>query len=158
VLGAKMKKGECTMKKRIVFVLLVCVGCMPLFGQHVLNSITINGKVYYYKPSTTSSSPQPKASGSRFIAYGRWYGVEAAKALAAIEDWAYEQSEYADSEPENNEMWIEHIMSVEAKRESWDLLGMGVKRGNNRIVVKYWMIRQTDGQGYPSLDRTFYFK
>jgi hypothetical protein len=70
-------------------------------------------------------------SGTRFINLGRWYGVEAAKAWAALEDWAMEQCEHADPERESNETWMEYIMSVEAKREPWDLLGMGVKKGYN---------------------------
>lgn len=148
--------------KKLYFVVLFSVGlCLNLFGQHILGSITSNGKVYYYKPSSTPSSPQPRVSGSGFIANGRWYGVEAAKAWATLEDWAYEQCEYAGRIPESNEMWIEHIMSVEAKREPWESL---VKRGNNKIVIKYWMVRQKDSPGYPggagysSSTVTFLFK
>ncbi|MDR1326257.1 MAG: hypothetical protein LBK00_09510 [Treponema sp.] len=147
------------MNKQYFLILLVFGFCLNAFGQNATNSsININGKVYYYKPSTTSSSPQPRVSGSRFINHGRWYGVEAAKAWAALEDWAMEQCEHDDPEPESNETWMEYIMSVEAKREPWDLLGLGVKKGNNRIVIQYWMVRRADGQGYRSTARTIYFK
>ncbi|GAB6391149.1 MAG: hypothetical protein MdMp014T_0522 [Treponematales bacterium] len=55
------------------------------------NTITINGNVYYFKPSTTPSSPQPKQSAD-FISTGDWYGADAAKAWASVVDWVLDHA------------------------------------------------------------------
>jgi hypothetical protein len=78
--------------KNAYFIILLVVALVPVFGQSgnttVNNTITINGNVYYFKPSTSPSSPLPKVSNSsNWIGDGEWWGADAAKAWASIVDW-----------------------------------------------------------------------
>jgi hypothetical protein len=78
------------MKKAIIVFLFVIGLATAVFGQNTSvtnnNSITIQGNVYYFRPSTTPSSPPPTQS-SDFLGSGHWYGEDAAKAWASIADW-----------------------------------------------------------------------
>jgi hypothetical protein len=150
---------EHNMKKNtgLFLLALVSIGlCAEGFAQTVTNnnSITINGDVYYFKPSTTPSSPQPRVGSSNFISYGRWYGADAAKAWASIADWAIEHCDRADW-PVTNYGWGNnprfYISSVEARAS-------GDNRTSHEIVIYYWVVRNgkrmDDGERYV---RTFYF-
>ncbi|MDR2433267.1 MAG: hypothetical protein LBD47_01695, partial [Treponema sp.] len=82
------------MKKNVLLIVgIVCMTAL-VYGQNTSvtnnNTITIQGNVYYFKPATTPSSPQPKVGASNFIGTGSWYGADAAKAWASIADWAIE--------------------------------------------------------------------
>ncbi|MDR2479597.1 MAG: hypothetical protein LBD48_09835 [Treponema sp.] len=78
--------------KKVYFVMLLALVLVPVFGQSgtttVNNTITINGNVYYFKPSTSPSSPLPRVSNSsNWIGDGEWWGQDAARAWASIVDW-----------------------------------------------------------------------
>jgi hypothetical protein len=78
--------------KKTYFVVLLTLALAPVFGQSgtttVNNTITINGNVYYFRPSTSPSSPLPKVTyNSSWIGDGEWWGADAAKAWASIVDW-----------------------------------------------------------------------
>jgi hypothetical protein len=78
--------------KKAYFVVLLTLTLVPVFGQSgtttVNNTITINGNVYYFRPSTSPSSPLPKVTySSSWIGDGEWWGADAAKAWASIVDW-----------------------------------------------------------------------
>lgn len=110
------------------------------FGQSTSvtnnNTITIQGNVYYFKPATTPSSPQPKVGSSDFIGTGSWYGEDAAKAWASIADWAIEHCLAASSpvKPQNGE--IVYISSVHA----W--------RGNTNDAKKFSMYESYSASAY----------
>jgi hypothetical protein len=150
---------EHNMKKNtglfLLAVLSIGVG-IEGFAQTVTNnnSITINGDVYYFRPSTTPSSPQPKVGSSNFISYGRWYGADAAKAWASIAGWAIEHCERATDAvtPDNSYYRWVYISSVVA-RESGSIYY------RHEIVIYYWVVaagekRMEDGR---RVTRTFYF-
>ena len=81
--------------KKVWLIILLTIVFMPIFGQDrqsgtttINNSITINGNVYYFKPSTSPSSPLPEVTySSNWIGDGEWWGADAAKAWASIVDW-----------------------------------------------------------------------
>jgi len=76
--------------KRTIFLALGLICSALLYGQNTSvtnnNTITIQGNVYYFRPSTTPSSPPPTQS-SDFLGSGHWYGEDAARAWASIADW-----------------------------------------------------------------------
>jgi len=78
------------MKKGFTVFLFFMSLTVTAFGQSTSvtnnNSITIQGNVYYFQPSTTPSSPPPTQSYD-FLGSGHWYGESAAKAWASIADW-----------------------------------------------------------------------
>lgn len=82
------------MKKIISFLGLICLVSL-LYGQSTSvtnnNTIIIQGNVYYFQPSNTSSSPFPQVGKSDFISEGSWYGENAARAWASIADWVVER-------------------------------------------------------------------
>jgi len=139
--------------KKFVFVLCFCGFHFALWGEDTKvtnnNTIIIQGNVYYFKPATTPSSPQPKVKASDFIGTGSWYGEDAAKAWASVADWAIEHCLAADSpvKPRNGE--IVYISSVHAFRGSAPdakkfsassfALRYGVY-GDDGIVINYWVV------------------
>jgi hypothetical protein len=143
------------MKKAVT--LFVCVfGFAAVLGaQNVTNNntITINGNVYYFRPATTPSSPQPRVGASNFISYGRWYGADAARAWASIADWAIEHCETAGSAVTAERGERVYISSVEAKEHHnrWE-------NYNHKITIYYWVVK--DGQRMEDgrrKTRDFYF-
>jgi hypothetical protein len=141
------------MKKN--FLLMFGIVCMTalVYGQNTSvtnnNTIVIQGNVYYFKPATTPSSPQPKVGASNFIGTGSWYGADAAKAWASIADWAIEHCLSSDGpvKPSNGE--IVYISSVHAFRADTP---EAKKYGKNSyfggyaldhydgIVIYYWVV------------------
>jgi hypothetical protein len=143
------------MKKAVT--LFVCVfGFAAVLGaQNVTNNntITINGNVYYFRPATTPSSPQPRVGASDFISYGRWYGADAARAWASIADWAIEHCETAGSTFTAGRRDRVYISSVEAREV------VGNRSYKHQITIYYWVVKD----GRPMEDgsretRSFYFK
>jgi hypothetical protein len=136
-------------KSKILFLFfLLSIGvCMSGFGQNTSitnnNTITIQGNVYYFRPSTTPSSSQPKVGASNFISYGRWYGADAAKAWASIADWAIEHCERADPPVKGSTGERVYISSVEAIA-----ITAGIDQYDfdyhdhytHRITVYYWIV------------------
>ncbi|GAB6390632.1 MAG: hypothetical protein MdMp014T_0005 [Treponematales bacterium] len=112
------------------------------------NTIIIQGNVYYFKPATTPSSPQPKVKASDFIGTGSWYGEDAAKAWASVADWAIEHCLDADApvKPRNGE--IVYISSVHAYRASTkeaqkhdNFVYFGATTGaTGGIAIYYWVV------------------
>ncbi|GAB6390841.1 MAG: hypothetical protein MdMp014T_0214 [Treponematales bacterium] len=103
--------------------------------------------MYYFKPATTPSSPQPKVGTSNFIGTGSWYGEDAAKAWASIADWAAEHCLDASSpvKPSNGE--IVYISSVHAFREGtpeakkyavYD--GVSSFGSADGVAIYYWVV------------------
>jgi len=80
--------------KKIFFLAFGLICSTLLYGQNTTvtnnNTITIQGNVYYFRPSTTPSSPPPTQS-SDFLGSGHWYGEDAARAWASIADWVFDR-------------------------------------------------------------------
>jgi hypothetical protein len=145
------------MKKAVTLFICVFGFAAVLGAQNVTNNntITINGNVYYFKPATTPSSPQPRVGASNFISYGRWYGADAARAWASIADWAIEHCEYETMAIRGLSGQRVYISSVEAKANT-SRYGYGYK---HEIRIYYWVVADDrpmeDGHRET---RGFYFK
>jgi hypothetical protein len=145
------------MKRTLFIIAGMLVTLLAVYGQNTSvtnnNSITINGDVYYFRPATTPSSPQPRVGSSAFISYGRWYGADAARAWASIADWAIEHCEWSTRAIRGDIRATVYISSVEAGEAKY------VSRVNHQIVIYYWCVptggRMEDGSRET---RTFYFK
>jgi hypothetical protein len=141
------------MKKNVLLISGIICTAAFVYGQSTSvtnnNTVVIHGNVYYFKPSTTPSSPQPKVGSSNFISYGRWYGADAAKAWASIADWAIEHCEYAYPAVKGDDRTTVYISSVEA-RKSYTY--------NHEICIYYWVVRKGDRMedGHRAT-RSFYF-
>jgi hypothetical protein len=138
------REGAIMNKRHLLFLCCFCF-CLNIFGQNVTNnnSITINGNVYYFRPSTTPSSPQPRADSNNFISYGRWYGADAAKAWASIADWVYDHCEgviHNGMDTIGNTANV-YISSVEAAPR---FLPEGSNSRSiafpNHIIINYWIV------------------
>jgi hypothetical protein len=115
------------------------------------NSITINGNVYYFKPSTVPSSPQPTISRG-WIGDAEWYGEDAAKAWASISDWAIEHCIRVDAPVKPNNGQKIYITSVRAGRYNY------VGHGSHHITIYYWVVGNNQQMEDGSVrTRTFHF-
>jgi len=136
------------MKRIIVFTFLLMFLIINVFGQTNVtnnNTITINGNVYYFKPSTSPSSPLPEVTySSNWIGDGEWWGSDAAKAWASIVDWVvlhcYRKENLYHYDKYRTNVYINRIT---AKRN-----------GNSRkaeIKIYYWMVDrgQKMEEGHP---------
>jgi hypothetical protein len=150
-----MKEKENNMKKNTVLFLLALLSiglCTEGFAQTITNNntITIQGNVYYFKPATTPSSPQPRVGASDFIGTGSWYGADAAKAWASIADWVVEHCLEAGRpvKPSNGEMvYISSVHAFRANTPDARKYSSGVNEAANRvvgdsdgIVIYYWVV------------------
>ena len=85
------------MKVKTFFIIILIGLTYSLLGQNSTdNSITIDGNILYFRPSTTASSPLPTIEDADFIEEGSWYGEDAARAWALLLDWAIENSTRVD--------------------------------------------------------------
>jgi hypothetical protein len=147
--------------KKVCFVMLIIVAIVPIFGQSgtttVNNTITIQGNVYYFKPATTPSSPQPKVGASDFIGTGSWYGADAAKAWASIADWAVEHCLAAGRSVKPNNGEMVYISSVHAfrantpdakkySREARDACDSAYGDSDG-IAIYYWVVARGEQMG-----------
>jgi hypothetical protein len=113
---------------------------MSGFGQSTNtannNTITINGNIYYFKPSTSPSSPLPNVGySSGWIGDGEWWGEDAAKAWASIFDWVMLHCySKVDLYSYNKNQTIVYINRLSAKRT----------RTTNRAEIKiyYWLVNK----------------
>jgi hypothetical protein len=139
------------MKKFLLVPMLVLLG-FTVHGQTNItnNSITIQGNVYYFKPATTPSSPQPRVGSSDFIGTGSWYGEDAARAWASISDWAIEHCLAAGPpvRPSNGEMvYISSVHSFRAGTPEAEKYSREVRSAydwetgdSNSIAIYYWVV------------------
>ncbi|MDR2659735.1 MAG: hypothetical protein LBC27_07090 [Spirochaetaceae bacterium] len=137
--------------KKAYFVILLTLTLAPIFGQTAAsdNTITIDGNVYYFRPSKTPSSPLPKIGDANFINYGMWYGEEAAKAWSIVSDWA---SKHCDDSTNPIIPW---------RGQNIYISSMEAKAGNfyrHEIIINYWIVNpgQKMEEGY-GVVRNFYF-
>jgi hypothetical protein len=130
------------MKKFVVFTIVMSVLVGSIFAQNnsVTNNttITINGNVYYFKPSTSQSSPLPQVnSSSNWIGDGEWWGRDAARAWASIVDWTVMHCTYKNNNGTDPDILASigynvYINRITAKRN-----------GNTReaeITIYYWIV------------------
>jgi hypothetical protein len=157
------KKGE--MMKKIIFLVLGLICVVLLYGQSWIddeirprttvtnnNTITINGNVYYFRPSTTPSSPPPTQS-SDFLGSGHWYGEDAARAWASIADWVFDYCLIASPAVTgggNERIYISAVHVV--RREDRDFenfathsywigsTDVNFSRSNKQVRIDYWVV------------------
>lgn len=140
------------MKKAICLVLCIAGFNLTAFAQNTpltnINTITIQGNLYYFKPSSTPSSPLPNIGTSSSISTGSWYGENAAKAWATISDWVIEHCLAADEpvSPQNGE--IVYITSVHVYRGNTpasNKYALGSTRwfgaaSRDGVTIYYWIV------------------
>ncbi len=140
------------MKKTISMAVLCTCVVLTIFAQNTSitnnNTITIQGNLYYFRPSTTPSSPLPNIGTSSTIDTGSWYGENAAKAWAAISDWVIEHCLAADDPiiPRNGE--IVYITSVHVYRGNTpesNKYSLGSTRwigaaSRDGVTIYYWVV------------------
>jgi hypothetical protein len=137
----------CFMKKVIIFTILVSVYISGVLAQNnVTNNttITIQGNVYYFRPSTTPSSPPPTQS-SDFLGSGHWYGEDAAKAWASIADWVVDHCLEATPAVRGNNNEHVYISAVHVIRESdrdWSDYRY-YYYGKKQVRIDYWVVRNS---------------
>jgi hypothetical protein len=121
------------MKKLSAFCLVMICSGFSVFAQDnsvtTNNTITINGNVYYFRPSTTPSSPLPNTPTTNFIGEGHWYGADAAKAWASISDWAIEHCLSSDStvKPSNGQIVYIHQVHAVPRLNARGLININIK-------------------------------
>jgi hypothetical protein len=125
------------MNKLFLFTLCLIGLSITAFGQSNVtnnNTITIQGNVYYFKPSTSPSSPLPDAKySSGWIGDGEWWGEDAAKAWASIVDWVVLHCyKKADLDYYNKNQTNVYINRLSAKRTG--------NTSRAEIRIYYWMV------------------
>jgi hypothetical protein len=139
------------MKKKLLFVLFTIGLIANMYGQTNVtnnNTITIQGNVYYFRPSTTPSSPPPTQS-SDFLGSGHWYGEDAAKAWASIADWVVDHCLDATSAITGNSSERVYISAVHVFRRGdrdFDNYKGGPGTPNmgyydRQVRIDYWIVR-----------------
>jgi len=141
--------------KRIIFLAFGLICSALLYGQNTTvtnnNTITIQGNVYYFRPSTTPSSPPPTQS-SDFLGSGHWYGEDAARAWASIADWVIDHCLEATSAIVGNTSERVYISAVHVVRETdrdFRTYWRGLYSGRSidwpdlkkQVRVDYWVVR-----------------
>jgi hypothetical protein len=139
------------MKNIFAFIFCMLFLAIAAFGQSTSvtnnNTITIQGNVYYFRPSTTPSSPPPTQS-SDFLGSGSWYGEDAARAWASIADWVVDHCLNASSAIIGSSSERVYISAIHVRREG-DRDFDDISRGSNysswgnkkRVRIDYWVVR-----------------
>ena len=137
------------MKKIAVLIITMIFFGINAFGQTSVtnnNTITIQGNVYYFQPSTTPSSPPPTQS-SDFLGSGSWYGEHAARAWASIADWVIDRCLQASSAiiGSNNERVFISAVHVFRRGDTEFSALAGISKGINwydkQVRIDYWVVK-----------------
>jgi len=121
------------------------------FSQNQNNSIIIQGVTYYFRPSTTQSSPQPEQSGDFYVS-GKWYGENAARAWASLADWAVERclgATRAITGTRNEIVYISAVYIYKKGDSDYDTLRESIYTNtacvyDKQIRIDYWVVRNGD--------------
>jgi hypothetical protein len=134
--------------KRMIIVLFGITGLViTAFGQNTNitnnNSITIQGNVYYFRPSTTPSSPPPTQS-SDFLGSGHWYGEDAARAWASIVDWVIDhclRATYAVTGNNNERVYISAVHVIRSTDKDYQDYQYYDFYLAKQVRIDYWVVR-----------------
>ena len=138
------------MKRRLILFSILLCPVFVIFGQSTSvthnNTITIQGNVYYFQPSTTPSSPPPTQS-SDFLGSGSWYGEHAARAWASIADWVIDR--HADSTvaiigDRNQIVYISAVHVIRSTDSNFNnlyLYWINSREYRRQVRVDYWVVR-----------------
>jgi len=146
-------------KFTIFLALILFIGLNANAQSDSNNTITIQGNTYYFRPSTTQSSPPPEQSADFFIS-GKWYGEDAVRVWASLVDWTIERclSETVAITGTRNE--IVYITAVYIYKKGDEDFGTlrGSSSYDKQIRIDYWLVRNStqmaDGR---RASRWFYF-
>jgi hypothetical protein len=141
------------MEKTIIVLLCVIGLSSTAFGQNTSitnnNTITIQGNVYYFQPSTTPSSPPPTQT-TGFLGSGSWYGEHAARAWASIADWVIDRHVKSTSAVigKNNErVYISAVHVIRDSDSDFARLKYpyggyaGLSDSRRQVRIDYWVVR-----------------
>ena len=134
--------------KNYLIILVIFFGfIITAYGQSTSvtnnNTITIQGNVYYFQPSTTPSSPPPSQS-SDFLGSGSWHGENAARAWASIANWVIDHCLRATQAiiPRNNErVYISAIYVLRENDSNWRVhYDQSPYTNKKQIRIDYWIV------------------
>jgi hypothetical protein len=135
-------------KYSIILLLIIFIG-LNANAQSDSNTIIIQGVTYYFRPSTTPSSPQPERSGD-FFKSGKWYGKEAATAWASVADWVIERCLIATGaiyQTKDDILYISAVYIYKTGDSDYNKLTQfpGVRsRYDKEIRIDYWIVEKGD--------------
>ena len=140
------------MKKLIISFLLISIIIAFAQGQTTDNFIDINGITYYYRPSTTPSSPIPNLKVINTIPTGNWYGENAVKAWVALTDLVIEHCTESDDPvlPRQEErIYITSVHSYKGNTSESRRYAIGATMNwgapsRDGITIYYWVA--TEGE------------
>jgi len=134
-------------KKLLFFFTLVLFSILSVFAQNNItnnNTITIHGNVYYFRPSTTPSSPPPTQS-SDFLGSGSWYGEDAAKAWASIADWVVDHcldATHAITGSNSERVYISAVHVFRKGDKDFDSLkNYSYSYRSKQVRIDYWVVK-----------------
>jgi hypothetical protein len=137
-------------KNSILLLFIILIG-INANAQNESNTIIIQGVTYYFRPSTTPSSPQPEQSGD-FFNSGKWYGENAARVWASLADLAIERCLGATRAITGNRNEIVYISAVYIYKKGdsdYDTLRENIYTNSacvydRQIRIDYWVVRDGD--------------
>jgi len=137
-------------KYSIILLLIIFTG-LSANAKSENNKIIIQGVSYYFRPSTTPSSPQPEQCGD-FFNSGKWYGENAARVWASLSDLAIERCLDATSAIIGNRNEIVYISAVYIYKNGdsdYDTLRENFYTNlacvyDRQIRIDYWVVRNGD--------------
>ena len=137
--------------KKICLFSLVFIITVIVYGQNTVtnnNTITINGNVYYFRPSTTPSSPPPRQI-SDFLGSGSWYGADAARAWASIADWVVDHclSTTAAIRADNfSRVYISAVHVIRSGDSNFNNLAAprNISYSLRQVRIDYWRVRNNE--------------
>lgn len=123
------------LKLLVGIILIAVVGVVSGQSTSVTNnnSITINGDVYYFKPSTTPNPPQPRV-GAGFLTPASWTGEDAARAWAQIVNWTIEKTVSTSGT---------YLRTTNSATVYINRLAVGAPNSHNEqyITLYFWVVR-----------------
>ena len=149
--------------KYLILLLVIILTGLNAYAQSENNTIIIQGVTYYFRPSTTQSSPQPEQVGD-FFNSGKWYGEDAARVWASLADWAIERCLGATRAITGNRNEIVYISAVYIYKKGdsdYDTLRENIYSNSaciydKQIRIDYWVVRNGDQMSNGSREKRWF--
>jgi len=146
-----------------IFLILIIIISLSANAQSENNKIVIQGVTYYFRPSSTMSSPQPEQSGD-FFKSGKWYGENAARVWASLADLAIERCLGATRAIIGNKNEIVYISAVYIYKKGdsdYDTLRESIYTNtacvyDKQIRIDYWVVRNGDQMSNGSREKRWF--
>ncbi|MCL2175104.1 MAG: hypothetical protein FWB73_03560 [Treponema sp.] len=137
--------------KYLILFFFIFFNGLNAFTQNQNNSIIVQGVTYYFRPSTTQSSPQPEQSVDFYVS-GEWYSENAARAWVSLADWAVERclgATRAIPDTRNETFYISAVYIYKKGDSDYDTLRESIYTNtacvyDKQIRIDYWVVRNGD--------------